>query len=111
MKFNPYPYQVDAVNAIQHGLIAQDNFLLTAPCSAGKTFIFCLVIDWLVRNNRKCLVLLDRKELIAQTADRIREYLGNPYPDPVGIMLPAFSPSKMLYYDHFVDVSKMVIGS
>ena len=55
--------------------------LLTAGCAAGKTVIFCEVVSWLRAHNRRALVLVDREQLVSQTAARLQEYIG----EPVGI--------------------------
>lgn len=71
------PYQSDAVGAIKDALRKKETALLAAPCAAGKTVIFSEIIHWLHSAGRRCLVLLDRENLVTQTANRLREYIGS----------------------------------
>jgi DNA repair protein RadD len=73
------PYQDAAVRAIKDALSKKKDCLLTAPCAAGKTVIFSEIVKWLHAADRKCLVLLDRENLVTQTAARIRDYIGSPF--------------------------------
>ncbi|MGC9197111.1 MAG: DEAD/DEAH box helicase family protein, partial [Syntrophobacteraceae bacterium] len=76
MIYEDRPYQAKALEALRSALRTKKNVLLTAPCSAGKTYLFGRIIQWLRENDRKCLVLLDREVLAAQTAKKLKEYLG-----------------------------------
>ncbi len=69
-------YQQNALDIIKKALKIKNNCLIVQPCAAGKTVEFVAVVDWLIKNNRTCLILLDRKNLIKQTYDRINSYLG-----------------------------------
>ena len=66
-------YQQEALQKLKKSLIEKKNVLLTAPCAAGKTVIFCNLIKWMVDNKRRCLVLMDRNNLVDQTAQAIRK--------------------------------------
>lgn len=77
------PYQDAAVRAIKAALSKKKDCLLTAPCAAGKTVIFSEIVKWLHAADRKCLVLLDRENLVTQTAGRLRSYID--YPFDVGL--------------------------
>lgn len=79
-------YQKKTVENIKNKLKIKASYLLTAPCAAGKTVIFSHIAKWLHENNRRVLILMDREQLVSQTAEKIREYLDTPLPDPVGIV-------------------------
>lgn len=68
------PYQSYAVSVLKSRLAAKDNVLFQAPCGAGKTVCFSSIAAWLEANGRRCLVLLDRENLVTQTAARIQEW-------------------------------------
>ena len=70
------PYQIEAVNAVKRALGSKQDCLLTAPCAAGKTVIFSEIVKWLSAHRRRILILLDREQLVSQTAARIQDYLG-----------------------------------
>lgn len=69
-------YQQEAVRAVKAALSKKHDCLLVAPCAAGKTVIFSEIVRWLHTYGRKTLILLDRENLVSQTAARIRDYLG-----------------------------------
>lgn len=76
MKFTLRPYQAEADNAIKSALIRKKNVLLTGPCACGKTVIFSSITDWLHGYGRTVLILLDRENLVVQTAKRVSDYIG-----------------------------------
>lgn len=69
------PYQQEAVKAIKGALNRKKTCLLSAPCAAGKTVIFSEIAKWLRENDRRVLVLMDRENLVSQTARRLEEYM------------------------------------
>ena len=72
----PRPYQAQAIAAVKLALKSKKNALLVGPCASGKTAMFSMIVQWLRKYDRTCLILLDREVLAAQTALRLREYLG-----------------------------------
>ena len=92
MKLELRDYQAKAVGAVKWALVKKDNCLLVAPCGAGKTVIFSEVVSWLHQSGRKCLILLDRENLVSQTAKRMAEHIG-PY---VGVACSSVSSRKDL---------------
>lgn len=69
----PRKYQQTSINIIIKKLKIKKNILFVAPCAAGKTFIFSHIAKWLHENNRNVLILMDREQLVSQTAQKIRE--------------------------------------
>lgn len=67
-------YQLEAVNGIQEDWKDHKSILLVAATGAGKTQIFCEVLDRNVVDNRRGLVLVHRKELVEQSRDRLIKY-------------------------------------
>lgn len=75
-------YQAEAVQNLKSALRSKASVLLTAGCAAGKTVIFSELVAWLRRHGKRALILIDREQLVSQTAVRLSEYLG----EPVGIV-------------------------
>jgi DNA repair protein RadD len=75
-------YQKEAVNAIIDTLHTKKTALLTAPCAAGKTIIFCEIIKHFISKNKRCLVLMDREQLVSQNAKKISEFISD---DNIGV--------------------------
>lgn len=94
------PYQATAISEIKRALSSKDNALVAAPCAAGKTILFCEVSRWLREYDRRILVLMDREQLVSQTATRMGEYLG----ERVGVVCSSVSKS------HGLD-SQVVVAS
>lgn len=71
-------YQEQADKATRQALYHKDNALIVAPCAAGKTVLFCAMSKWLVDRpeEKRVLVLLDRKDLVRQTAAEIYDKTG-----------------------------------
>jgi DNA repair protein RadD len=70
------PYQTEAVSAAKAALIRKNNCLIVGPCACGKTVIFSELIRWLHNAGRRVLVLMDREQLVAQTAAAILKNTG-----------------------------------
>ena len=94
------PYQQRAIATIKKALAAKDNVLVAAPCAAGKTVLFCEISKWLRDYDRRILVLMDREQLVSQTANRMTEYLG----ESIGIACASVSKN------HGLD-SQVIVAS
>jgi DNA repair protein RadD len=70
------PYQASAVETLKSALVRKPSVLLTAGCAAGKTVVFSELVAWLRRHGKRSLILIDREQLVSQTAARLSEYLG-----------------------------------
>ena len=70
-------YQVDAENGVitewQKGI---KRTLLVLPTGCGKTIVFCLLIEKLVRQGMRVLILAHRGELLDQAADKLSRSTG-----------------------------------
>jgi DNA repair protein RadD len=71
-----YPYQKTAVSVIANACHAKQTVLCVAPCGAGKTVIFSDISRRVAAVGKRLLVLIDRKQLVRQTAERIRINAG-----------------------------------
>ncbi len=75
--FNVRPYQTEAKSAI---LAEWDKgrrkTLLVLPTGTGKTIVFCQLIEDLVRNGKRVLIMAHRGELLGQAADKLSKSTG-----------------------------------
>ena len=69
-------YQEQAKTILQRALTEKPGALLVAGCGAGKTEIFLSIVEWLRKYNKRALILMDRENLVFQTARRAEKYLG-----------------------------------
>lgn len=65
------PYQVDALREIDRRRAPGARILCVAPTGAGKTTIFCQLVDHELARGGKVLVIAHRTELIAQAYGRL----------------------------------------
>lgn len=71
------PYQQDALDAIfEKWGEGQQKLLLSLPTGCGKTIVFAKVIERLVREGKRTLVLAHRNELLMQAADKLHKATG-----------------------------------
>jgi superfamily II DNA or RNA helicase len=71
------PYQLAARNAIQGEWDqGRKKTLLVLPTGTGKTIVFCLLIEDLVRAGKRVLILAHRGELLDQAADKLSKTTG-----------------------------------
>ncbi len=77
MKMELRPYQQAAREAVeeqwQRGI---GRTLLVLPTGCGKTIVFVKIIEDLVRNGERVLILAHRGELLAQAADKMQKAVG-----------------------------------
>ena len=81
IKIHPREYQRDALRAIWKALYGKDGIFTKALAvlgtGCGKTIIFSMLINQLVKNdNRKVLILAHRDELLRQTQDKLEASTG-----------------------------------
>lgn len=71
------PYQEAAKNAVkaewQKGI---NKTLLVLPTGCGKTIVFCKLIEDLVKDGERVLILAHRGELLTQAADKMQQATG-----------------------------------
>lgn len=66
------PYQQEAREAVEADWASGYlRTLLVLPTGCGKTIVFCKVIEDMVREGRRCLILAHRGELLEQAADKL----------------------------------------
>lgn len=71
------PYQQEARNAIlEEWRKGVQSTLLVLPTGTGKTIVFASVIEELVRQGGRCLILAHRGELLDQAADKLARATG-----------------------------------
>lgn len=71
------PYQQEARNAVKRDWASGfDRTLLVLPTGCGKTIVFSRVIEDMVREGRRCLILAHRGELLDQAADKLLQATG-----------------------------------
>ena len=68
MKIQLRPYQQQAINELRAAFNASHkSVILCAPTGAGKTIMFSSIVAQTVANNKKVLIVTDRKELLTQS--------------------------------------------
>ncbi len=70
------PYQQEAADAIFKTWQSAQKVLLVLPTGTGKTIVFAKVIEKLVAEGKRVLILAHRGELLDQAADKIRKATG-----------------------------------
>jgi DNA repair protein RadD len=91
----PRPHQIKALNDIWEAMQYENNVLLEAPCSFGKTIVLAKIIQRLLRENEnfRVLVLTDREILVTQTRDKLIQVAPELIMD-VGIVCASVSKDK-----------------
>lgn len=70
----PRPYQQDGIDRVMQAFARVRQVLLVLPTAGGKTTIFGLIGSGLANGKRRVLVLVHRKELAYQAANRFKEF-------------------------------------
>lgn len=71
------PYQIEARDAIlEQWRTGLRSTLLVLPTGTGKTIVFASVIEEIVRNGGRALILAHRGELLDQAADKLARATG-----------------------------------
>jgi superfamily II DNA or RNA helicase len=70
------PYQVQARDAVRAQWESVDKTLLVLPTGTGKTIVFSKLIEDVVSEGGRALVLAHRGELLAQAADKLTMTTG-----------------------------------
>ena len=55
----------------------KNRVLITAPCGAGKSYLFLKMCESAITHNKKILILVHRKELAEQHKDLLAEHNMN----------------------------------
>ena len=68
-------YQADLYSkAVKEFSSGKHRVLITAPCGAGKSYLFLKMCESAISNNKKVLILVHRKELAEQHKDLLAEH-------------------------------------
>ena len=71
------PYQQEARDAVKRDWASGfSRTLLVLPTGCGKTIVFSRIIEDMVREGRRCLILAHRGELLDQAADKLLQATG-----------------------------------
>lgn len=73
MKFNIRPYQAQIIESAIEGFKKKSAVLIQAPTGAGKTVIFCFLIEKFLKEfpGMRILVLVHREILVTQNRDKL----------------------------------------
>ena len=59
------PYQKEALDAVENDWASGfPRTLLVLPTGCGKTIVFCKIVEDMVRQGNRCLILAHRGELL-----------------------------------------------
>jgi superfamily II DNA or RNA helicase len=68
-------YQLDLFLRIQTAFRSGvKNPLIVSPTGSGKTVLFCHIADTIQRGGKRAIILVHRKELVAQTSKTLRQF-------------------------------------
>ncbi len=71
------PYQQAAREAVERDWAGEfPRTLLVLPTGCGKTIVFCKIVEDVVRQGGRCLILAHRGELLDQAADKLLQTTG-----------------------------------
>ena len=71
------PYQQEAREAVERDWAGQFlRTLLVLPTGCGKTIVFSKIVEDMVRQGRRCLILAHRGELLDQAAGKLLQATG-----------------------------------
>ena len=71
------PYQKEALDAVENDWASGfPRTLLVLPTGCGKTIVFCKIVEDMVRQGNRCLILAHRGELLDQAADKLLQATG-----------------------------------
>lgn len=69
------PYQDNGIHKVLDAYAeGARSVLFILPTGGGKTTVFCAQIEELVKQGKRCLILVHRRELATQAANRLREF-------------------------------------
>lgn len=68
---NLRPYQIDLIERSMQSLARHGKVIAQLPTGGGKTVCFCSIIESYVKNGKRVLLLVHRKELIQQAAAKL----------------------------------------
>ncbi len=70
-----FPYQQDCINTLRQAVVNKENRLLVkAPCSFGKTIVFCKISVNAREKGHKVLIIMDSVFLVEQTVLKLKNF-------------------------------------
>lgn len=69
------PHQIECLNAIREAFKSKKRILVKAPCSFGKTIVFCEIAKMVFQKGNTCLIVVDNVALVKQTYDKLLNFL------------------------------------
>lgn len=95
-----WDFQAETDAVTRKELIEFDNCLIVGPCGCGKTMMFSFLVMWITSfPGRRVVILLDRTDLVLQTAQTIQAVTG------IKPGIVCSSASKTREYDNRVVVA------
>lgn len=94
------PYQEDAINAVYAADIDHPSSLVVAPTGTGKTVCFVELARRDIERGRRVLIIVDRDELVRQTADAIYRLTG---------IDPDIEQAGRYASEHYADLRKPIV--
>lgn len=72
------PYQIDCIDSIRASVVlGNKRVIVKAPCSFGKTIVFCEIARRSSLKNSKVLIIVDNVELVKQTYDKLIRFVDS----------------------------------
>lgn len=82
-------HQKDCIDALRNSISRGiKRLLVKAPCSFGKTIVFCEIAKNVSKKSKKTLIIVDNVALVRQTVDKLTRFVGM---DEVGIFCATLS--------------------
>ena len=69
-----YPYQKEYFSTVINGFGGYQNQLMVLPTGGGKTTVFGSLIDHWYNENKKCIVIVHRVELVDQVVETLARF-------------------------------------
>lgn len=70
-------HQKDCIDALRNSLARGIKHLLVkAPCSFGKTIVFCEIAKNVSRKDKKTLIVVDNVALVRQTVEKLKNFVS-----------------------------------
>lgn len=70
------PHQIDCVNTLRVKISqGAKRLVVKAPCSFGKTIVFCDISEKVFNKNKRVLIIVDSIALVTQTFDKMKRFV------------------------------------
>lgn len=68
------PYQKEFVNDIIKSLRINQKIMAMLPTGGGKTFCFSFIVEYLLKRDKRILILVHKEELVTQTVGSLNKF-------------------------------------